>query len=490
MKTLLPAPFVAGTAVLVCCLALTACSTPKGNPLPAGQGLAEVHRFFLADRLYLLPAPHARLYVEVDAVEGCVPSGAALDKLRSFLGAYCNKPGGIEIARSDVIPLKDARGISPSALARRYLDGPPENPAASSPAFIYVLFYNDALCDQVPATASGPQAKGARPRPRARNRNPHVEIGPYPAMIYLNTRSPIGFKWEQKWNLLHEAGHVLGLAFRPVGASAGHCLNRACLMSGAGRYRYLGLQRRLCEQCVAQLAEAARQSPSTNQRFVGPVLVRSEAGYHVLSLPHREKVIVGELAENDCREFAAAVRAATPAPGGDENDWRSECRLKEEASHEPAALRDILKRAKAEPDELVRRVLSRLCAQVCAGWYCAHGQYGDAVSTFREAILLSPDDDWDYNGLAWIKATCPDSSVRDGKEAVGAATKACELAEWKEWNWIDTLAAAYAEAGDFKRAIGFEEQALRTGKPSEPEQKEMRDRILLFKQSQPFRERR
>ncbi len=354
----------------------------------------------------------------------------------ALLGAYCNKPGGIEVARSDVIPLKAARGISPSALARRYLDGPPENPAAASPAFIYVLFYNDALCDQVPAAASGPQAKGAKPRPRARNRNPHVDIGPYPAMIYLNTRPPIGFKWEQKWNLLHEAGHVLGLAFRPVGASAGHCLNRACLMSGAGRYRYLGLQRRLCEQCVAQLAEASGQSPSTNQRFVGPVLVRSEAGYHVLSLPHREKVIVGELAENDCREFAAAVHAESSAPGGDENDWRSECWLKEEASHEPAALRDILKRAKAEPDELVRRVLSRFCAQACAGWYCAHGQYGDAVSTFREAILLSPEDDWDYNGLAWIKATCPDSSVRDGKEAVGAATKACELAEWKEWNWI------------------------------------------------------
>ena len=79
----------------------------------------------------------------------------------------------------------------------------------------------------------------------------------------------------------------------------------------------------------------------------GPVLVRSEAGFHVLSLPHREKVIVGELAENDCREFAAAVRAAPPAPGGDENDWRSECWL-EEASHEPAALRDILERAKAD----------------------------------------------------------------------------------------------------------------------------------------------
>ncbi|MGA2656464.1 MAG: hypothetical protein ABSH34_02990 [Verrucomicrobiota bacterium] len=80
-------------------------------------------------------------------------------------------------------------------------------------------------------------------------------------------------------------------------------------------------------------------------------------------------------------------------------------------------------------------------------------------------------------------------SVRHGQEAVAAATKACELAHWKEWSWVDTLAAACAEAGDFNRAIEFEEQALRPGQPSEPDQKDMRDRILLFKQSRAFRDK-
>jgi len=44
--------------------------------------------------------------VEVDAVEGCVPKQAALEKLRDFLSKYCNKPDGIEILRSDVIPIE------------------------------------------------------------------------------------------------------------------------------------------------------------------------------------------------------------------------------------------------------------------------------------------------------------------------------------------------------------------------------------------------
>ena len=43
------------------------------------------------------------------------------------------------------------------------------------------------------------------------------------------------------------------------------------------------------------------------------MLVRSENGYHVLSLPFRVKVIVGDLTDQDCRDFAAAVRAEPPA---------------------------------------------------------------------------------------------------------------------------------------------------------------------------------
>jgi hypothetical protein len=54
---------------------------------------------------------------------------------------------------------------------------------------------------------------------------------------------------------------------------------------------------------------------------------------------------------------------------------------------------------------------------------------------------------------------------------------------------IDTLAAAYAEAGDFKRAIEFQGQALRTGNPSESEQKEMRERLSLYEESKPFRDK-
>ncbi len=474
------------------CLVAAGCLTSKTARDRANAEVLRHTQFWQPHQLFLLGSPHARLYVEIDAVEGCSPSDETLDKLRDFLTAHCSKPGGIQIARSDVIPLETARGITPSALARKYLNGPPEDPAGGAPAFLYVLFFDDVVSNRPRVIETGhPGARAARPS-RLANRNPHVDMLPYPAMIYMNVNwSPKSYRDAA---LQHETGHVLGLAFRTDDALAGHCLSHWCLMNaGLHVVPFLlgldhGLQQQLCAQCLAQLAESRAQAAPVNVRFVGPVLVRSETGYHVLSLPHRAKVIVGDVSADDCREFAAAVRAEVPSREAGENDWRAELSGNNEIFSDLKRFPELVTALTKDPDHGVRSLAPRLWL-ACAARYHAAGQFTNAVDACRQAILAGPDDAQCQNFLAWVRATCPDAAVRDGKEAVPAASKACALTQWKDGNCLDTLAAAWAEAGHFERAVKFEQRALRTGQMTDSERKERQERLALYKRSQPFREK-
>ena len=91
-----------------------------------------------------------------------------------------------------------------------------------------------------------------------------------------------------------------------------------------------------------------------------------------------------------------------------------------------------------------------------------------------------------FNGRAWLWATCPDDKYRDGKKAVESATRACELGEWNESDSIATLAAAYAELGDYPRAIDWQETAIRLC--SDPgEQAEAEERLKFYQEGKPYR---
>ncbi len=89
------------------------------------------------------------------------------------------------------------------------------------------------------------------------------------------------------------------------------------------------------------------------------------------------------------------------------------------------------------------------------------------------------------NGRAWLRATCPDPSIRNAQLALADAKKACEMDKWKSGSYLDTLAAAYAEAGDFDSAIKYEEQAI-PAHNAQPEQivKELRLNKTISKRIQ------
>ena len=88
------------------------------------------------------------------------------------------------------------------------------------------------------------------------------------------------------------------------------------------------------------------------------------------------------------------------------------------------------------------------------------GQYAEAVAEFRQILARHPDSIEALNNLAWTLATGADAAFRDGKEAVRLAEAACQLTERKQAIPFGTLAAAYAEAGDFTNAVQAAQTAI------------------------------
>jgi tetratricopeptide (TPR) repeat protein len=90
-------------------------------------------------------------------------------------------------------------------------------------------------------------------------------------------------------------------------------------------------------------------------------------------------------------------------------------------------------------------------------------QKGDAkgaMDSWQRALEIKPDQPSVQNNLAWVLATTPDASLRNGAKAVGLAEQAKELAGEGNPMVLHTLAAAYAETGRYGDAVATARRAL------------------------------
>ncbi len=116
----------------------------------------------------------------------------------------------------------------------------------------------------------------------------------------------------------------------------------------------------------------------------------------------------------------------------------------------------------------------------------SEGETQKALSDFEQAIQMQPDLVLALNGAAWILATDADAKIRDGKKAVEYATRACEVTNWQDPDYFDTLAAAYAEAGQFENAVKWQTKAVAA--VPEEQRDDFQSRLDLYQSDKPFRE--
>jgi len=127
--------------------------------------------------------------------------------------------------------------------------------------------------------------------------------------------------------------------------------------------------------------------------------------------------------------------------------------------------------------------------------------FDQAIQEFSALIRLDPQNALAHQTLARILATSHEANYRNGKWAVDLATQACELTHWRDPDCLDTLAAAYAETGDFAAAIKWQTLAItlvRQNVPSLLQQKAenfggrrgvgFEDRLAFYKSKKTVRE--
>jgi hypothetical protein len=286
-------------------------------------------------------------------------------------------------------------------LAQRHLQGPPADATNPPPAFIYILYYDSALCH---LPGAGPH------RPIHKHLSlqydfgwselfpPHTHWLPFPAVIHMDRRYLKGTPRSLEGLLLmHEAGHVLSLTQNENHGFNNHCTDGKCLMAPKLQVdlpralfsKQKTRQTELCAKCQADLLQGRIAAAPTNLSFLGPVLVRSERGYFVAVLPGEMLLFSGNLANFDVEALLKENRENTGSPdstGEVQSQRRWGIRLldpQEDWERQMAALDN----AKMDRLEDVRKA----CTNLMPGAQCVVGQVylkGEGVPKDQAKALL------------------------------------------------------------------------------------------------------
>jgi tetratricopeptide (TPR) repeat protein len=265
-----------------------------------------------------------------------------------------------------------------------------------------------------------------------------------------------------------------------------------------GMYLYLEKD---YERAAAQFAEAARMDGHDSDARWGLGTTCAALGREDEALAEFRRALEDDPQDGDChlglahtyarqRRFSEAERHARLAVAASPDDAEAYhllgLVLRDEGQTAEAveALREAIR---AGPDFVdAQRTLGTV--------YFSQGRYGEALECYQCALRLRPDDARTALSLAWLLATCPEGRFRDGQRAVRLAEDALRQsgAVAVAAVVLDTLAAAYAEAGRFQDAVNVADQLVqklqRGGRAELASQ--VQARLELYRAGKPYREAR
>ncbi len=119
----------------------------------------------------------------------------------------------------------------------------------------------------------------------------------------------------------------------------------------------------------------------------------------------------------------------------------------------------------------------------------AFGHWQESAKYYEELISVVGDKDpVALNNYAWLLCTCPDDSIRDAKRAMEYALKSAENTNYAEAFILSTLAAAYAENGDFENARKWSQKSIElSGDEKDDNADHYREEMASYQENKPWR---
>ena len=248
-------------------------------------------------------------------------------------------------------------------------------------------------------------------------------------------------------------------------------------------------------QAIAEYGKAIQFHPSSEEPYLGRADSLTRKGMYdeamqdcdmaILLNPNASRayefrgVIFGKIGKTD-KCIADYTKAIELDP---KDGWHYQSRALEffKKDDYTNAIADFEKAAEITPE------LSQDAFFMSSRGFCRSklGAFENGIEDCKKAVHLDTNNVMALNNLAWLLAIAPDIKLRDGKKAVEYAKRANEITESKDPYILGTLAAAYAESGDFGEAVKWEKKSI-IAKLPEKEISLAHEMLSLFEQAKPY----
>ncbi|HEX3727963.1 MAG TPA: tetratricopeptide repeat protein, partial [Pirellulales bacterium] len=253
------------------------------------------------------------------------------------------------------------------------------------------------------------------------------------------------------------------------------------------------IERQQLDVAAKNLDAAIELAPNLAGSYVGRARIRAIRGDHAAALRDLQTALGFKPGDADALEMRAGILTTVGQYDAALADLRA---LSEALPGNTDVLRQIAaiyqtthewSQARMVYDQLLTSDPSNVAAyRGRAEAFLGLGQPARARADFDAALRIEPGNGYVLNNLAWLLATSPDEKLRNGARAVQLATAACEATGYARAELVSTLAAGYAEAGNFEQAAHWAKNALALG--DESQKGELTQQLCTYEARRPWRD--